>query len=79
MSEQGIRHLYHSLIWTSETLAAFMVVAPLDLQRALIMAIHTGKRQGDLLALTWSVYDGTHIRPGVWLHQRCWPAWRGLK
>ncbi|GLO68780.1 hypothetical protein MACH17_02970 [Phaeobacter inhibens] len=27
-----------------------------------MLAAWTGQRQGDLLALTWSAYDGTHIR-----------------
>jgi hypothetical protein len=29
-----------------------MKVAPIELQRALILALHTGQRQGDLLRLT---------------------------
>jgi hypothetical protein len=29
---------------------------------ALMMAIWTGQRQGDLLRMQWSSYDGTHIR-----------------
>jgi integrase len=32
------------------------------MQRALILAIHTGQRYGDLVRLRWSDYDGTHIR-----------------
>ena len=35
-----------------------MNVAPVELQRALILALHTGQRQGDLLRLTWTNYDG---------------------
>jgi integrase len=37
-------------------------VAPVELQRALILALHTGQRQGDLLRLAWSAYDGKTIR-----------------
>jgi integrase len=37
-------------------IAAFMAVAPLPLQRALVLALETGQRQGDLLALPWSAY-----------------------
>jgi integrase len=39
-----------------------MAVAPLTLQRALVLALETGQRQGDLLMLPWSAYDGTWIR-----------------
>ncbi|MDQ3533926.1 MAG: integrase, partial [Actinomycetota bacterium] len=38
-----------------------MRVAPIELQRALIIALHTGQRQGDILRLAWSGYDGTGI------------------
>jgi integrase len=27
-----------------------------------VLALWTGQRQGDLIKLTWSQYDGTHIR-----------------
>src|SRR4051812_2606004 len=30
--------------------------------RALLLALWTGQRQGDLLRLCWTNYDGTHIR-----------------
>ena len=36
--------------------------APETLQRALMLAIETGQRQGDLLLLPWSAYDGTWIK-----------------
>jgi hypothetical protein len=29
---------------------------------ALLLALWTGQRQGDLLRLPWSAYNGTHIR-----------------
>jgi integrase len=38
-----------------------MRVAPIELQQALIIALHTGQRQGDILRLPWSAYDGTAI------------------
>ncbi|AWI91798.1 hypothetical protein C0214_21280 [Methylobacterium sp. DM1] len=38
-----------------------MRVAPIELQRALIIALHTGQRQGDILRLPWSAYDGSAI------------------
>lgn len=47
------------MIWLPEHVDAFMKVAPVELQRALVLALHTGQRQGDLLRLTWSNYrDG---------------------
>lgn len=62
----GFRRLYHSdrseLIWLPKHIEAFMNVAPVELQRALILALHTGQRQGDLLRLTWSNYDGTLVQ-----------------
>ena len=61
----GFRRLYHSdrseMIWLPENVQAFMAVAPIELQRALILALHTGQRQGDLLKLTWGNYDGQII------------------
>ena len=39
-----------------------MAVAPVEIQRAMILALHTGQRQGDLLRLVWTSYDGTFIR-----------------
>lgn len=48
-------------IWTDEQVAAFKAKAPARMVLALELARWTGQRQGDLLALTWSAYDGTHI------------------
>ena len=44
-------------IWEDYHCAAFMAVAPPPLQCALIVAIETGLRQGDVLRLTWGAYD----------------------
>ena len=49
-------------IWEETHLAAFLAVASEPLQRALVLALETGQRQGDLLALPWSAYDGQWIR-----------------
>jgi hypothetical protein len=63
---KGFKRLYHSdrseIIWLPEHIDALMQVAPVEIQRALILALHTGQRQGDLLRLTWSAYDGERIR-----------------
>jgi len=49
-------------IWTAPDEAAFLERAPAHLHLALLLALWTGQRQGDLLRLPWSSYDGTHIR-----------------
>lgn len=61
----GFRRLHSAdrseMIWLPEHIEAFMRVAPVELQRALILALHTGQRQGDLLRLGWGNYDGALI------------------
>jgi integrase len=63
---RGFKRLYHAnrseIIWLPEHIAAFMTVAPLEMQRALIIGLHTGQREGDLLRLPWSSYDGGWIK-----------------
>jgi integrase len=63
---ERIDRLYHAdrseKIWEETHIAAFMAVASEPLQRALVLAHETGQRQGDLLRLGWSAYDGTWIR-----------------
>ena len=58
--------LYHGTrvdkIWTHDDEAAFLKSAPAHLHLPLLLALWTGQRQGDLLRLPWSAYDGTHIR-----------------
>ena len=49
-------------VWTAPDEAAFLRSAPGHLHLALLLALWTGQRQGDLLRLPWSAYDGTHIR-----------------
>lgn len=49
-------------IWTIDDEEAFLAVAPKHLRLAFMLAIWTGQRQGDLLRLTWSAYDGKTIR-----------------
>jgi integrase len=63
--ERGGR-LYHGTradkVWTAEHEAAFLRSAPDYLHLPLLLALWTGQRQGDLLRLPWSAYDGTAIR-----------------
>ena len=49
-------------VWSVEDEAAFLKFAPPHLHLPLLLALWTGQRQGDLLRLPWSAYDGTHIR-----------------
>lgn len=49
------------IIWSDEEIAAFKKVAPEPLVRAMVLALWTGQRQGDLLGLTWKSYDGRAI------------------
>jgi integrase len=48
--------------WTDADEAAFLERAPAHLHLALLLALWTGQRQGDLLRLAWSAYDGRNIR-----------------
>lgn len=63
---ERVERLYHAdrseRIWDEGSIAAFLSLAPAPLQRALILALETGQRQGDLLTLPWSAYDGAWIR-----------------
>jgi integrase len=49
-------------IWTADDEAVFLERAPAHLHLALLLALWTGQRQGDLLGLPWSSYDGKNIR-----------------
>ncbi|MDQ0512704.1 tyrosine-type recombinase/integrase [Ancylobacter amanitiformis] len=48
-------------IWLPEHVEAFMAVATPEMQLGLVLALHTGQRQGDLLSLAWGNYDGVRI------------------
>ena len=49
-------------IWTADDEAAFLKSASAHLHLPLLLALWTGQRQGDLLRLPWSAYDGARIR-----------------
>lgn len=49
-------------IWTEADEQAFLTTAPARLRLAYLLAVWTGQRQGDLLRLPWSAYDGSVIR-----------------
>ena len=48
-------------VWSDDDEAAFLRVASSHLRLALILAADTGQRQGDLLRLPWSAWDGAHL------------------
>lgn len=58
-------HVYASnrahIIWTAADIEQFCKAASSVIQLALLLALWTGQRLGDLLAITWSAYDGTYI------------------
>lgn len=49
-------------IWTSDDIQAIMQNASEPLRMAFLMALWTGQREGDLLRVPWSAYDGKRIR-----------------
>ena len=61
----GFERLYQSerseIVWKEDDVLRFMNGASPELQRAMILALHTGQRYGDLLRLKWSEYDGERI------------------
>ena len=63
---EGGGRLYQSeradCVWTEEHLRGLFEVCSGDVYDVVMLALWTGQRQGDLLRLTWSAYDGQHIR-----------------
>jgi integrase len=61
----NIERVYHAdrsdKIWLPEHVDAFTKAAPTEMCQALMLAMHTGQRQGDLRRLPWSAYDGERI------------------
>jgi integrase len=52
----------HWRAWTADDAARAMAGLAEPLRRAVVLALHTGQRRGDLVALQWSDYDGATIR-----------------
>lgn len=59
LAESGTRK---EIIWTAVEKALMQKHAPAHIYEAFLLAWWTGQRQGDLLRLPWSSYDGRHIR-----------------
>ena len=49
-------------VWTEDDIARLLAVASPNFAMAALLALWTGQRQGDLLRLPWSAYDGKYIR-----------------
>jgi integrase len=64
--DAGVRKLYtvtrRDKIWTESQIEAFYQKASNELALAMTLALWTGQRQGDLLRLAWSAYDGDAIK-----------------
>lgn len=52
----------HLPAWTATEAATAIRVLPEHLRRAIVLALYTGQRRGDLTGLTWAAYDGSTIR-----------------
>lgn len=48
-------------LWLPEHVAAFTAMASIQMRQAMMIALHTGQRQADILRLTWANYDGERI------------------
>jgi integrase len=48
-------------IWSEEECQRFIGTSSMTMANALKLALTTGQRQGDLLRLTWTAYDGSNL------------------
>ncbi|WP_346772368.1 tyrosine-type recombinase/integrase [Chelativorans sp. AA-79] len=49
-------------VWQEGDINAVLAVASAPIRMALMMALWTGQREGDLLRATWNAYDGKRLR-----------------
>jgi len=79
----GIKKVYKAnrseRIWLPEDVRAFEAVASPQLRYALLLGLHTGQRQSDLLNLPWSAFDGqgislTQSKTGIDVYVPCTQA-----
>jgi integrase len=58
----GFERAYSSdrsdIIWMPEDVESFLTVASDEMKLAMVLALHTGQRQGDIRRFAWSAYDG---------------------
>jgi integrase len=50
------------IVWADSDEAAFARVASEPMRLAMMLALWTGQRQGDILKMTWAAYDGRNIK-----------------
>ena len=50
------------IIWQDAEIEALLATASPAVRLPFLLALHTGQREGDILRLTWSAYDGTALR-----------------
>lgn len=66
LRDAGIGKLYNvtraDKIWSDSQIDAFASCASPEMALGMTLALWTGQRQGDLLCLPWSAYDGETIR-----------------
>ena len=66
LRDAGVKKLYDTTraekIWSDEQIDAFRVCASREINLAMMLALWTGQRQGDLLKLTWASYDGFEFK-----------------
>ncbi len=63
--ERAHRSDRSEIVWEERDIEAFISVASAELIMALMIALYTGLRQGDILRLPWSGYDGQFITTTV--------------
>jgi integrase len=65
----GFRRAHRSdrseIVWTEQHIESFMAAASPELTLAVMIALYTGLRQGDILRLPWTAYDGRFITTAV--------------
>ena len=49
-------------VWTDDDITAVLSEASKPIRLALMMALWTGQREGDLLRVPWAAYDGSRLR-----------------
>lgn len=49
-------------VWGEAEIGRIIAAAPPHIAPAIVLALWTGQRQGDLLRLAWSAYDGRYIK-----------------
>lgn len=52
----------HLPAWTEDEASLALANLPEHLRRAVVLALYTGQRRGDLISMPWTAYDGAKIR-----------------